>query len=157
MPAISRRQFVAGSVAALAIPVALAPSQARAAEHEVKMLNRGEDGPMVFEPSLIRVAAGDTVKFVPTDRSHNAETVRDMLPEGGETFKGAINKEVSVTFTVPGVYGVKCLPHFAMGMVALVVVDDPSSNLEAAKAVKNPPKAQERFDAMFAELEQAAS
>ena len=39
-----------------------------------------------------------------------------------------------------------------MGMVALVVVGDPSSNLEAAKAVKNPKKAQERFDADFAQI-----
>ena len=39
-----------------------------------------------------------------------------------------------------------------MGMVALVVVDDPAANLEAAKTAKNPPKAQERFDALFAEL-----
>ena len=40
----------------------------------------------------------------------------------------------------------------AMGMVALVVVDNPASNLEAAKAAQNPPKARERFDALFAEL-----
>lgn len=152
MPAISRRKFVAGSVAALAIPAVLT-SQAFAAEHEVHMLNKGEAGAMVFEPALIRVAAGDTVKFIPTDPGHNAETVRGMAPEGSEPFKGAIGKEVDVTFTVPGVYGVKCLPHFAMGMVALVVVDDPAANLEEAKAVRNPPKAKERFDAIFAELE----
>jgi pseudoazurin len=152
MPGISRRKFVAGTVAVLAVPGVLSPSPAFAAEHEVQMLNKGEAGAMVFEPALIRVAAGDTVKFIPTDPGHNAESVRGMAPEGAELFKGAINKEVVVTFTVPGVYGVKCLPHFAMGMVALVVVDDPAVNLEAAKAVKNPPKAKERFDALFAEL-----
>lgn len=152
MFAITRRKFVAGTVAALAVPAILAPSQAYAAEHEVHMLNKGEAGAMVFEPALIRIAAGDTVKFVPTDRGHNAESIRDMMPEGAEPFKGAIGKEVSATFTVPGVYGIKCLPHLGMGMVALVVVDDPASNLEAAKAAKNPPKAKERFDAMFAEL-----
>ena len=58
-----------------------------------------------------------------------------------------------MTFTVPGVYGVKCLPHYAMGMVALVVVDDPAPNLEAAKAASNPPMAKKRFEALFAELE----
>lgn len=152
MPAITRRKFVAGTIAVLAVPGALAPSRAFAAEHEVHMLNKGEAGAMVFEPALVRIAAGDTVKFVPTDPGHNAESVRGMAPDGAEMFKGTIGKEVDVTFTVPGVYGVKCLPHFAMGMVALVVVDDPASNLDAAKAVKNPPKAQERFDALFAEL-----
>lgn len=153
MPAITRRQFVAGTVVVLAIPTVLSPSAVLAAEHEVLMLNSGEAGAMVFEPALIRIAAGDTVKFVPTDKGHNAESIRGMAPEGTELFKGAIGKEVSATFTVPGVYGVKCLPHFAMGMIALVVVDDPTSNLETAKAVKVPPKAKERFDALFAELE----
>ena len=153
MPAISRRTFVAGSIAAVAAPVVLAPGPAFAAEHEVHMLNKGANGdPMVFEPALIKIAAGDTVKFIPTDKGHNAESIRGMLPEGAELFKGAIGKEVDVTFTVPGVYGIKCLPHLAMGMVALVVVDDPAANIEAAKAVKNPPKAKERFEAMFAEL-----
>jgi len=130
----------------------MTPIAASAAEFEVQMLNKGEAGAMVFEPALIRVAAGDSIKFVPTDKSHNAESVRGMIPEGAEPFKGAINKEVVVTFTEPGVYGVKCLPHFAMGMVALVVVDDPV-NLEEAKAVSGPPKAKERFAALFAELE----
>ena len=153
MPGISRRKFVAGSIAVVAAPVVLAPGQAFAAEHEVHMMNKGTNGDaMVFEPALIKIAAGDTVKFIPTDKGHNAESIRGMLPDGAELFKGAIGKEVDVTFTVPGVYGVKCLPHLAMGMVALVVVDDPAANLEAAKAVKNPPKAKERFDALFAEL-----
>jgi pseudoazurin len=152
MPGISRRKFVAGSIAAVAVPAVLTPGRAFAAEHEVQMLNKGESGAMAFEPALIKIAAGDTVKFIPTNPGHNAETVRGMAPEGAEPFKGAIGKEVDVTFTVPGVYGVKCLPHFAMGMVALVVVDDPAANLEAAKAVKNPPKAKERFDALFAEV-----
>ena len=152
MPAITRRKFVAGTISVLAVPGALAPSRALAAEHEVHMLNKGAAGAMVFEPALVRVAPGDTVKFVPTDPGHNAESVRGMAPDGAEPFKGAIGKEVSVTFSVPGVYGVKCLPHYAMGMVALVVVDNPASNLEAAKAAQNPPKARERFDALFAEL-----
>ncbi|MBF0678263.1 MAG: pseudoazurin [Devosia sp.] len=153
MSGITRRKFVAGTVAMVAAPIALSPMPAFAAEHEVEMLNKGEAGTMVFEPALLRIASGDAVKFVPTDPGHNAESIRDMAPEGAELFKGAMGKEVSVTFTVPGVYGIKCLPHLAMGMIALVVVDDPSPNLEAAKAVRNPPKAKERFDALFAELE----
>ena len=152
MPTLSRRQFVVGTIAVLAAPAVMTPIAASAAEFQVQMLNKGEAGAMVFEPALIRVAAGDSVKFVPTDKSHNAETVRGMIPEGAEPFKGTINKEIVVTFTEPGVYGVKCLPHFAMGMVALVVVDDPV-NLEEAKAVSGPPKAKERFAALFAELE----
>ncbi|ODT66801.1 MAG: pseudoazurin [Pelagibacterium sp. SCN 63-23] len=152
MTAITRRKFVAGSVAALAVPSVLAPIPAFAAEHEVQMLNKGDAGAMVFEPALIRIAAGDTVKFLPTTPGHNAESIRGMAPEGGETFKGGMGKEVTFTPTVPGVYGVKCLPHYGMGMIALIVVDDPSANLEQAKAAKHPPKAKERFDALYAEL-----
>src|SRR5690606_14787757 len=35
---------------------------AAAEEHVVEMLNKGEKGAMVFQPSLIRAAPGDTVK-----------------------------------------------------------------------------------------------
>ena len=54
---------------------ALAGFPAQAAEFEVKMLNRGEAGMMVFEPAFLQVEKGDTVTFVPTDRSHNAESI----------------------------------------------------------------------------------
>ena len=123
-----------------------------AANFEVRMLNKGAAGAMVFEPALIKVAAGDTVTFVPTDKGHNAETIKGMAPEGAEPFKGAMGKEVVVAFTVPGAYGVKCAPHFGMGMVALVVVGDAPANLEAIKAIKVPKKVQERFDAAYAQL-----
>ena len=82
MPAISRRNFVAGTIAALAVPAVLAPSQAFAAEHEVHMLNKGETGTMVFEPALIRIAAGDTVKFVPTNRVTMQRRSRAWRPRG---------------------------------------------------------------------------
>ena len=104
MSGISRRQFVALSIAGVAAPVILAPGQAFAAEHEVHMVNKGANGDsMVFEPALVKIAAGDTVKFIPTDKGHNAESIRGMLPDGAELFKGKINEEIDVTFTVPGV------------------------------------------------------
>lgn len=143
-------------IATLAAAVWLAgafAAPALAANVEVKMLNKGEAGAMVFEPALIKVAPGDTVTFVPTDKSHNAESIKEMVPEGGELFKGAINKEVVATFTVPGVYGVKCAPHLGMGMVALIVVGEDTGNLEAVKAAKMPKKAQERLAPLFAEIE----
>lgn len=140
--------------ATAAIAFAATTASAMAADFEVKMLNKGEGGDMVFEPALTKIAVGDTVTFVPSDPSHNAESIKDLMPEGGTTFKGKISKEVKVTFDKPGVYGVKCLPHFAMGMVALVVVGDDLSNLETAANAKLPPKAKER---MLPLLEQAAA
>lgn len=126
---------------------------AHAANFEVHMLNKGADGAMVFEPALTQVAVGDTVTFLPTDKGHNAESIKEILPEGAEAFKGAMGKEVVVTFTEPGVYGVKCAPHFGMGMVAAIVVAEPV-NLDTAKTVKLPGKARERLDAALAGLAQ---
>ena len=56
---------------------------------------------MVFEPALSKVAVGDTVTFIPTDKGHNAETIPGMMPEGAKAFKGKINQEIAVTFDAP--------------------------------------------------------
>ena len=120
---------------------------AHAAEIEVHMLNKGAKGAMVFEPDLVVAAPGDTIRFVPTDKGHNVETIAGMLPEGAEPFKGKYNKELTITLDAEGVYGVKCSPHYAMGMVALIRVGNPA-NAEEAKAVKQSGKAK----AVFAEL-----
>lgn len=139
------------TLAAIAAFALMGATPVLAANFEVHMLNKGEAGAMVFEPAFTKVAPGDTVTFLPTDKGHNAETIKDMLPEGAEAFKGAMGKEVVVTFTVPGAYGVKCAPHFAMGMVALIVVGDAPANLDAIKAVKVPKKVQERLEPLFAQ------
>ncbi|MBN9364230.1 MULTISPECIES: pseudoazurin [unclassified Devosia] len=136
-----------------AIVLAFAGAPALAANFEVHMLNKGVDGAMVFEPALTKVAVGDTVTFVPTDKGHNAETINGMMPDGAEPFKGAMGKEVVVTFTTPGAYGIKCAPHFGMGMVALVVVGGAPTNLEALKAVKLPKPAQQRFEPLYDQLQ----
>lgn len=133
--------------------LAVLGAPAMAANFEVHMLNKGEAGAMVFEPALTKVAPGDTVTFIPTDKGHNAETMKEILPEGAEAFKGGMGKEVVATFTEPGVYGIKCQPHFAMGMVALVVVGDAPANLEAAKTAKAPKKVQERFAPLFEQIQ----
>lgn len=126
--------------------LAVSGAPALAANFEVQMLNKGAAGPMVFEPALTKVAVGDTVTFVPVDKGHNAETMEQVLPAGGDTFKGELNKPVSVTFTVPGVYGVKCTPHVGMGMVALIVVGDTPVDVAAIQAAKLPRKALDRLD-----------
>ena len=52
------------------------------------MLNKGKDGAMVFEPAGVKIAAGDTVTFIPTDKGHNAESIKGMIPDGATEFKG---------------------------------------------------------------------
>src|SRR5690606_36022004 len=69
MTRLATLALVAAGLAAFATP-------AFSAEHEVKMLNKGSDGQaMVFEPAFLKVKPGDTVKFVPTDKGHDAETI----------------------------------------------------------------------------------
>jgi pseudoazurin len=121
-----------------------------AAEFEVQMLNKGDAGAMVFEPAFLQIAPGDTVKFVPTDKGHNAETIKDMLPEGAEPFKGKINEEFSVTFDVAGAYAYKCAPHYAMGMVGMIVVGEAPANIEALKAMTVPGKVATKFEEFYA-------
>lgn len=135
--------------AVLAVSFAFAAS---AADFEIHMLNKGKNGAMVFEPAGIKIAKGDSIIFVPTDKSHNAETVKGLIPEGAIPFRGKVNETVKVTFDMPGAYAVKCLPHFAMGMIAVVIVDDAPANLDAIKAAKLPKKTRERLDAEIAAL-----
>ncbi|CAN7282639.1 pseudoazurin [Rhizobium sp. LjRoot30] len=138
-----------GIVGAAAVIFALA-LPAAAADFEVHMLNKGAEGAMVFEPAFVKVAPGDTVTFIPTDKGHNVETIKDMIPDGATAFKSKMNETYKVTFDTPGAYGVKCTPHVGMGMVGVVVVGDAPANLDAVKAGKLPKKARERLDAAIA-------
>ncbi|TIS55546.1 MAG: pseudoazurin [Mesorhizobium sp.] len=139
----------------IAIAAALAASvlagAAQAADHQVQMLNKGEKGVMVFQPDFVQAALGDTVTFVPTDKGHDAESIKGMIPDGAEPFKGKPGEQITVTLDKEGVYGVKCTPHYGMGMVALIVVGKPV-NLAQAAAVKQSGKAKKAFEALLAEV-----
>ncbi len=139
---------------ALTVLALTAAGPGHATEVTVKMLNQGPDGPMEFDPSFVKIAPGDTVKFVATDPGHNVETIKGMAPEGAPAVKSALSKDESVTFDKEGVYGFKCAPHFTMGMVALVAVGSKYENLDASKEVKLNKKAKEKFDALFTKLSQ---
>ena len=128
----------------------LGTAGAQAADHKVKMLNSGDKGAMVFQPAFIKAAPGDTVTFLPTDKSHNAESIKGMLPDGAPMVRGKVSEAITVSVPVEGVYGIKCTPHYGMGMVALIVAGKPV-NLEQAKAVKHPGKARLVFQELIAE------
>lgn len=135
---------------AAALAVLLGQS-ALAEEFEVKMLNKGEKGAMVFEPNFVKAKVGDTIRFVPTDKGHNAETIPGMLPDGADALAGKTNEEVVLTLATEGVYGVRCKPHFAMGMVALIVAGEPV-NQEAAESAKTPGKAGKVMKELFEQI-----
>ena len=147
------KNHASGLVAALLLASVGAVADARAAEIVVKTLNSGPGGAMVFDPAFVKLAPGDTIKLVPTDKGHNIETIKGMAPEGAPVVKTVLGKEETLSFDKPGIYGFKCSPHYLMGMVALVVVGDDTSNLEAAKAVQHGKLAQKRFDPLFAQVQ----
>ncbi len=132
-------------IATVALAFALLATPTLAADHQVRMLLGGTAGPTVFEPSIIRVAVGDTVTFVPSAAMQNAETIPGMLPEGAAPFQGGVNETVTVSFDAPGTYGVECRKHFNIGMVALVVVGDAPPDATVVAEAKLPFRARERF------------
>lgn len=131
--------------AALALGVTLA-GPVYAETFEVQMLNKGTDGNLVFEPAFLKIAKGDTVSFVATNKGHNAETIKGMIPEGAEPFAGKISKGIDVTLTNEGLYAVKCKPHYALGMVMTIAVGDNVSVPASFFKGRIPKKAKQRLE-----------
>ncbi len=124
--------------------------------HTVLMLNADctDDSVVnVFEPAILHVNPGDSVTFVPTDKGHNAASKRGMIPEGATPWNSAVDVPLTLTLTVPGIYGYVCLPHYEMGMVGLIVVGNDMSNLKAVKKARHPGDARKAFRTLLAQLE----
>ena len=135
--------FLAAS--ALAGLVFGAPA-AFAADHQVQMLNKDSEGrAMQFEPAFLKVAPGDTVTFIVTNKGHNSESILTLMPEGAEPWKGKINEEITVTFETEGFYAYKCQPHLGLGMVGLIQVGDAPAELDPAEVEKLPQRGEDRL------------
>jgi len=144
-----KTMLLGAAAALLAGMIATAP--AMAAEVEVQLRNKGTDGMMVFEPSITKIAPGDTVHFVATDKGHNVMSIEGMAPNGAAPFQGKMNEDLTVKFDQPGIYGIECKPHYGMGMVGLIVVGEPT-NVAEAKAVLQKGKAKTHFAKLFQDL-----
>ena len=105
-----------------------------AANHEVKMLNSGVEGFMVFEPAVVKAAVGHTVTFKATDMAHNSASIEGMIPEGANAWNGAMSQDVTVTVNKEGVYVYQCTPHSMMAMVGVIQVGGSLSNMDAIQA-----------------------
>lgn len=133
-------------------------AEATGTVHEVQMLNADPDNRrerMVFRPDLVVAKPGDTIRFVPTDPSHQSSSIDGMLPDGVEGWEGQINKAVEYVVPEPGVYGYKCVPHYAAGMVGLLIVEGEGmmDNVEEAKSVRQVGLASRRFDDIWERAE----
>ena len=111
----------------------LLSTPALAADTTVEMLNKRDDGAkMVYSQDITRIDVGDTVTWVPTSKGHNVEFIAG--PDGWDApKKSKNNKEVAITFDMPGVYLYQCTPHKSMGMIALVVVGEGTNDVSGAK------------------------
>ena len=125
----------------------LLASPALAEIHEVQMFNRNEHGAMLYDPAYLRIAPGDSVRFTPTQPSHNAATIDGMIPADATPFKGKINEDFTVMLTAPGRYGIKCSPHFSMGMVMVIEVGDGVATERLPEGL--PKRARDRFEAIL--------
>lgn len=127
-----------------------------AEEFRIMMVNTATDNPQhtnVFAPEILRVQLGDTVTFVPTDTGHNTASKRGMIPDGAEPWNSPMDEEFSITFSVSGIYGYVCLPHYEMGMVGLILVGDEMTNLNEVKKVRHPGAARGTFRTLFEALQ----
>jgi|TARA_R110001592_G_scaffold35521_3_gene120837 pseudoazurin len=126
---------------------------ALASDITIDMLNKRDDGAkMVYSQDIARIDVGDTITWLPKSKGHNVEFKAG--PEGWKApKKSKNNKEVSMTFDTPGVYFYQCSPHKSMGMIALVVVGNDTSNKDTIlKASKAKGRSKKKLKQLLGEL-----
>ena len=119
----------------------------------IEMLNKraSDNATMVYSEDITRINSGDTITWVPTTKGHNVHFLAG--PDGWEIpKKSKFNKEVSITFDIPGIYYYQCTPHKSMGMIALVVVDGDTSNKDAIAKIRAMGKSKKKLKALLEEL-----
>ena len=124
-----------------------------AADITVEMLNKrkSDNASMVYSEDISRIDVGDTITWVPTTKGHNVHFLAG--PDGWDIpKKSKNNEEVAITFDVPGVYLYQCTPHATMGMIALIVVGDDTSNIDAIKKMKIRGKSKKKFKKLLKEI-----
>lgn len=116
------------------------------------MLNRDANGAvMVFEPLIVRANPGDTITFIPADKSHQSASMKDGIPEGADSWNSKINEEITITVNEEGVYMYQCTPHLGMGMIGAIVVGEPV-NLDSVRKLRYPGKAKSIAERIFSEI-----
>ena len=119
---------------------------------EVEMLNKLEKERNIFNPRILYVNSGDTVKWIATDPGHNVAFTKKGVPEGVDLYKSKIGGDAEFTFDTPGIYAYNCTPHYGLGMVAFVVVDNDLSNMEQVAKIKYPGKSKKIAQTLLDEI-----
>ena len=91
-------------------------------------------GELVFQPDRLRIAPGETVRWVVESAGHsttsyspaNNEQYRSRIADGAPPWTSNViatkGQSFEHTFTVEGVYQYYCIPHEGAGMVGTIVV-----------------------------------
>lgn len=158
-----RNVIITGASAAAIAPFAASLGTEVGAEeamaHEIQMLNRHPEDrrqSMVYFPRVLSVKPGDTVTFLSVDKGHNTKTIKDMIPDGPESWDSKLNEDFEITFDAPGFYGYQCTPHASTGMVGLIVVEGEGklANLEAAQGVRHRGRSRKVWEEIWSEAEE---
>jgi pseudoazurin len=115
---------------AFALAFAFIGVAAQAKNVDITMKNNGADGMMTFEPGFVQLQPGDTVTFIPGDKTHNSSS--SFTPDGAKGWNGKMDETITVKPEKEGIYIFNCTPHLPMGMAGVLQVGKPV-NLEAAK------------------------
>lgn len=113
-------------------------SASRAADedlHVVRLIST-DDGEYHFEPHIVRLDPGDTVRWKLESGAHTTTAYHPAngdrprrIPEGAEPWNSGFltedgSKTFERTFTVEGVYDYFCIPHEGYGMIGTLVVGE---------------------------------
>ena len=119
---------------------------------EVQMLNKLEKERNLYNPSIIYVNSGDTIKWIATNKGHNVAFTKKGVPEGVELYKSKINADAEYTFNTSGIYTYNCTPHYGLGMIAFVIVDNDLSNFDQVAKIKYPGKSKKLAKALLEQI-----
>lgn len=114
----------------LAVPAALAPAAADTAPAKTAVNQVTDPAAEVvydmfrFEPDVVRIQPGESVRFLNSRGQHTVKSVSKMLPEGAEKVVISHADVADVPFSVPGIYGFTCGIHGRYGMAMIVVVGE---------------------------------
>ncbi len=120
----------------LILIITLCTGVSYAEDVKIEMLNKLNNEYMVYSKKIVKIEVGDSIFWKATDSSHNVEFIKGAVPEGVETFKSKLNKDVQYKFKIPGIYAYWCTPHKSLGMIGFVIVGNDLSNKEDISNVK---------------------
>lgn len=122
--------------------------------HVVRMMST-QDGQYHFEPHVLRLEPGDTVRWKLESGAHTTTAYHPAngdrprrIPEGAEPWNSDFLTEDGATFertfTVEGVYDYFCIPHEGYGMIGTLVVGEPGAGPGLSQPSTTLPQAAQR-------------